>query len=100
MHRITFLAVLTVLAAASVASADAHDPITAPDGRTFAVVVVRERFDECSGAGGEHYVFDVDLPASSPPMKAHAGGHSVYMGLLPDGGLHRAASSEQWYVAE
>jgi hypothetical protein len=97
MHRIAFLALLTT---ASVASADARDPIIAPDGRTFAVVVVRERFDECSNAGGEHYIFDVDLPASSSPMKAHAGGHSIYMGLLPDGGLHRTASKEQWYVAE
>lgn len=87
MHRIAFLAVLVT---ASVASADASDPITAPDGRTFAVVVVRERFEECSNAGGEHDVFDVDLPASSPPMKAHAGGHSVRLGL----------KAGQWYVAE
>jgi hypothetical protein len=93
MARIA-LVVLALLSVASVASAQ---PVTAPDGRTFALVNLRERFDECSGAGGEHYIFDVEVAAGSPAIKAHAGGHSVHLGLLPQ--WPKAAAS-RWFVAE
>jgi len=71
--------------------------VTAPDGRTFALVNLRQRFDECSGAGGEHYVFDVEVAAGTPALRGHAGGHAIHLGLL----AHRAtATSDRWYVAE
>src|SRR5262245_47030062 len=35
-------------------------PQTAPDGRIFAVVASVKMIEECSNAGGEHYVFAVD----------------------------------------
>ena len=93
------IALLLVLATASTAAADpaVTGPVTAPDGRTFALVNLRQRFDECSGAGGEHYVFDIEVAAGKPALRGHAGGHAIRLGLLP----HRAqATGDRWYVAE
>ncbi|HUQ07582.1 MAG TPA: hypothetical protein VM261_34045 [Kofleriaceae bacterium] len=101
MNRNALAALL--LCTASVAAADPAPagPVTAPDGRTFALVNLRQRFDECSGAGGEHYVFDVEVAAGSPTMKAHTGGHAIYLGLLGHRALApAAASADRWYVAE
>jgi hypothetical protein len=67
---------------------------------TFAVVSTEQVFHECSGAGGEHYVFAID----GDTRVVHAGGHSQYLGLLPDriglAGTPIVASAPRWFVAE
>ncbi len=58
-------------------------PVVAPkpdDGRVFSIVRVTQRFDECSGAGGEHYVLTLD---DGTRRLAHAGGHAVDLDLIP-----------------
>jgi hypothetical protein len=94
-------------AAPSVAPPGAPPPaagvVDGPDGRRYAVVSTDLRIDECSGAGGEHYVFDVDVAPSSQPIRAHAGGHAVYLGLLPHRLRGRAdprSGAARWFVAE
>ena len=96
MNRIALLVLLTTVSSAA-ADPAVTGPVTAPDGRTFALVNLRQRFDECSGAGGEHYIFDVEVAAGKPALRGHAGGHAIHLGLLP----HRAtATGDRWYVAE
>src|SRR5688500_550699 len=74
----------------------APGPRTAPDGRVYAVVSTELLVQECSGMGGEHYVFTVDDPAARAPVRLHAGGHGVRLGLLPEWG-HQPT---RWFVAE
>ena len=64
----------------------------------YAVVEVTQRITECSGAGGEHYVLAIDEPGQPRPRLAHAGGHAVYLGLLPTFANEQPASRH--YVAE
>jgi hypothetical protein len=102
MNRIALAALAALLCIITTATATADPaaptgPVTAPDGRTFALVNLRQRFDECSGAGGEHYVFDVEVAAGSPAIKAHAGGHSIHIGLLPQ---WAKVTGDHWFVAE
>lgn len=52
------------------------------DGRVYAIASVTDMADECSGAGGEHYVFTIEQPAHLRGKLAHAGGHALYLGLL------------------
>lgn len=56
-----------------------------PGGTAYAVVELLYRVDECSGAGGEHYVFAVDEGdgAAAAPRLAHGGGHAFYAALMP-----------------
>lgn len=65
---------------------------------SFVVLSTVARFDECSGAGGEHYVFRVDDPSGGArdPVLVHAGGHAVYLDLLPQGGW----PATRWLAAE
>jgi hypothetical protein len=64
-------------------------PLTAADGRTYAVVELKRTIGECSNLGGTHYSFAVD--ESGVPRMIHAGGHGA-----PD--LHLA--NDTYYVAE
>ena len=97
MTRIALLLLLATVSTSAASPDVVTGPVTAPDGRTFALVNLRQRFDECSGAGGEHYIFDVEVAAGKPAVKGHAGGHAVHLGLLG----HRAtAVGDRWYVAE
>ena len=82
--------------AAPPAPAPALAPQIAPDGRVYAVISTVELYEECSGLGGEHYVFAVDDPTASAPALVHAGGHGVHLGLLPPWG----ARPVRWFVAE
>jgi hypothetical protein len=60
----------------------AHSAIAQPKPKTtLAVVEVVQRFVECTGAGGEHYVLRIH-DGRKPPRYAHAGGHGSYLGLL------------------
>lgn len=79
------------------------------EGRAYAAVTLLYRVDECSGAGGEHYVFAIDegAGASAAPRLAHGGGHAFYVGLIPgapvllDQGLDRPpVRPPRHYVAE
>jgi len=63
-------------------------PVTALDGRTYAVVQITDRREECSGAGGEHYTLVLDEPGSTPRV-VHAGGHGIYLQLAGAGPLGR-----------
>jgi hypothetical protein len=65
----------------------APGPITA-FGRTYAVVHIIERREECSGAGGEHYTLALDEPGNAPRV-VHAGGHGIYLHLAGAGPLGR-----------
>lgn len=84
------------------APAPAPAPVIAPgprvtaDGRVFAVVSSVMLVEECSGLGGEHYVFAADDPATAPPALFHAGGHGIRLGLLPAWG----PQPTRWFVAE
>jgi len=66
----------------------APGPVTALDGRTYAVVKITDWREECSGAGGEHYTFELDEPGNAPRV-VHAGGHGIYLKLAGAGPLDR-----------
>jgi hypothetical protein len=51
------------------------------DGRVFAIVQVIDRIEECSNAGGEHYVLQL-----ADGRLAHAGGHDIRLDLIPQTG--------------
>jgi hypothetical protein len=80
-------------------------PVAAPvapkpdDGRVFAIVRVTQRIDECSGAGGEHYVLALD---DGTRRLAHAGGHAVDLDLIPVYGAPRdpQQAAGRYMVAE
>ncbi len=58
----------------------------APDGHLFAIVRVIQRIEECSNAGGEHYVLEL---ADGTGRLAHVGGHAVRIGLIDNAfGIH------------
>ncbi len=59
--------------------------------RVLAVVSTSTRIEECSNAGGEHYIFDSDVGT------LHGGGHSVYLRLLPTWGRE---VTTRWFVAD
>jgi hypothetical protein len=69
------------------------------DGREFAIVRVTQRIDECSGAGGEHYVLALD---DGTRRLAHAGGHAVDLDLIPVYGVPRdpQRAAGRYMVAE
>lgn len=87
------------------------DPVISPaaspwfaDGREFAVVRLVSVTHECSGAGGEHYAFEIEEPAHLRGGLAHLGGHAVYLGLIPSAvslaHTPRPAAGVQRYVVE
>jgi hypothetical protein len=87
MHRLIVSALL-------VSQSSSAQPKPPKPKATLAVVEVIQRFDECSGAGGEHFVLRIH--DGGKPRLAHAGGHASYLGLL--GTPQKPRST--FYVAE
>ncbi len=65
-----------------------------PPGHALVVVSATAVQQECSGAGGEHYTLTADSPGGG---LFHAGGHAIYLGILPEWGNPPPAP---WFVAE
>lgn len=68
------------------------------DGRSFAVVRAVLRLDECTGLGGEHYVFEIDEPGRTAKRNAH--GFHLHLGLLPSFVNAFAPTPARYFVAE
>lgn len=81
----------------------ARGVVTGPAGQAYAVVELRARIDECSGAGGEHYIFSIDEGDGARARLAHGGGHARYLGLAPGFALGPAGAASRpprYFVAE
>ena len=83
------------------AAATAAELVTASDGKVYGVVRLLWSDGECSGAGGEHDVLEIDAPGL-PQRRVHAGGHAVYLELErdPDGPGWSDPCAERYFVAQ
>ena len=66
-------------------------PITNADGRTFAVVEYGSVQQECTGLGGEHHTFHIDM-AGAASKAGHGGGHGFRW-------WHKPVDT-RWFIAE